>query len=380
MVDYLDANATTPVDPRVLEELIRYTEVEYGNAGSRTHEFGARAKRRVNGAREQVALVVDADPTEIIFTSGATESNNLATLGLEVEGNRSNRRHIISTEIEHKSILEPLAVLERRGFEVQLIQARESGRVSASEVADAVRPDTLLVSMMQVNNETGICQPVAELADALSDTEVLFHVDAAQGFGKELTSLRHPRVDMISASAHKLFGPKGVGALAIRSRSNRPNPVSPLLFGGGQERGLRAGTTPVGMVAALGTACELAIEEHQSRSESNSAKLEQALSLVKRLGGEINGDGSYLLGNALNFSIPGLDSEAFILATKTVAAVSNGSACTSASYEPSHVLTSMGLDSKRIDEAIRISWSHLAPDEHWDSIARNASPFVKVNS
>lgn len=376
-MEYLDNNATTPIEPRVLAELLEFTEAEFGNAGSRTHEFGARAKRRTNLAREQVAAVVGADPTEVIFTSGATESNNLAIQGLMGYGVREGKKHIVSTQIEHKSVLEPLARLSAAGFEIELVPPRSSGAVDAERVAAAVRGDTLLVSTMQVNNETGIVQPIEELVELIGSNDPLIHVDAAQGFGKQLDGLIHPRIDLISVSAHKLFGPKGVGALIVRQRGAEPARIEPLIVGGGQERGLRSGTLPVGHIAAFGLACELAVSEAQARAEACESILNQALGFVDEAGGSINGDRGMLLGNAVNFSIPGMDAETFLLATKSLVAVSNGSACTSSSYEPSHVLMAMQLDQHTIDGAVRMSWSHLTGAVDWHGLIEATRPFIQ---
>lgn len=215
---YLDCNATTPVDPEVEREFLIYVRDEFGNAGSRTHEFGARAKQAVQKARDQVATVVKCQREEVIFTSGATESNNLAILGLREHGEKTGRRHIVSTAIEHKAVLEPLEHLARHGFEVTLVRPEATGAVLGSKVAAAVRPDTLLVSVMHVNNETGVIQPLAEIASGLEGHDAFLHVDAAQGFGKRIPDLQNPRIDLISLSGHKIYAPKGIGALVTRRR------------------------------------------------------------------------------------------------------------------------------------------------------------------
>ena len=263
---YLDCNATTPVDPRVQAEVLTYLAEEFGNAGSRTHAYGQVAKDRVNRARQQVAAVVDARPEEVVFTSGATESDNLAILGLADHGTHAGRRHIISTQIEHKAVLEPLEEMARRGFEVTLLPPTAGGWIDPDAIRQALRPDTLLVSVMAVNNETGVIQPIPEIADALTGSEAYFHVDAAQAFGKQIEPLRHRRIDLMSISGHKIYAPKGIGALVTRRRGYQRPPLRPLLFGGGQERGLRPGTLPVALIAGLGTAAELALREHAERA------------------------------------------------------------------------------------------------------------------
>ena len=366
---YLDCNATAPLEPAVRELLISQLAGEPGNAGSRTHEYGTQAKRAVGHAREQLAALVDARPEEVIFTSGATEANNLALLGLAHYGEKEEKRHIVSTAIEHKAVLEPLQALEARGFEVTLLRPDRSGAVSAEAVQAAVRPETLLVSVMQVNNETGVRQPTGAIAAALSDHEAYFHVDAAQGFGKDLPPLQTPRIDLISVSGHKIYGPQGIGALIARRRGFRKPPLAPLSYGGGQERGLRPGTLPVPLIAAFGLAAEIAQFDHDRRKERCAAIREEALAALTPLAITIHGDVARTLPHVLNFSVEGADSEAVMVALKGLAAVSNGSACTSQSYEPSHVLEAMGLSAAEIAGAVRLSWCHLTPDVDWERIA-----------
>jgi cysteine desulfurase len=357
---YLDAAATTPVDRRVAELVMACMLDDFGNAGSRTHEFGARANKLVEQARAQVAAVVDADPAEVVFTSGATEANNLALLGLASHGRASGRTHIVTTAIEHKAVLEPAGLLARDGFDVDFIRPDGTGAVDPEEVLAAVRSDTLLVSVMHVNNETGVRQPITAIADGL-DASPFLHTDAAQGFGKVSEDLRHPRIDLISISGHKIFAPKGVGALVTRRRARRRPPLEPLLHGGGQERGLRPGTLPVPLIAGLGLAAELSDSEAADRLE-RVLELRSVLERsVTQAGGVINGAPDLAVPHILNVSFAGLDSQALILALRDVVAVSNGSACTSSTYEPSHVLTAMGLDDERRRGAIRLSWSHLTP-------------------
>jgi cysteine desulfurase len=352
----MDYNATTPVDPRVADEVIKYMTMEFGNAGSRTHDYGQVAKKRVNRAREEVAAVVAAKPDEVIFTSGATESDNLAILGLAAYGERTGRRHIVSTRIEHKAVIEPLEVLRSRGFEVDLIPPTEGGWVDPGAVVAALRPDTLLVSVMAVNNETGVIQPVSEIASRLEASDTHFHVDAAQAFGKVIEPLRHPRIDLISISGHKIAAPKGIGALVTRRRGYKRPPLEPLMHGGGQERGLRPGTLPVALIAGFGLASSLALKENDSR-EADWIRIRTDLwSALEPLGAVLNGDLARTVATTLNVSIPGIDSEAAIVALKDLVAVSNGSACTSQSYEPSHVLTAAGLEDARVAGALRFSW------------------------
>lgn len=370
MTVYLDCNATTPVEPRVIEEVIQFMSIEFGNAGSRTHEFGARAKQAVQHARSQVATVVKAQHDEVIFTSGATESNNLALLGLARYGEQTGRKHVVSTQIEHKAVLEPLDVLAKQGFEVTLIPPVSGGWIEPDTVCKALRNDTLLVSIMHVNNETGVIQPLSEIIDLLIDHPAYLHVDAAQGFGKDIEVLQNPRTDLISVSGHKIFGPKGVGALITRRRGFSRPPLKPLIFGGGQERGLRPGTLPVHLIVGLGLAAELAMQETFQRAETCRAFRKSTLEALMPFNPVINGDLERTLPHVLNLSFPGLDSEAVMVALKDQIAISNGSACTSQSYEPSHVLKAMGLQDSIIQGALRLSWSHMTEEPDWQDVSR----------
>jgi len=374
---YLDFAATTPVDPRVADLVMHHMLLEYGNAGSRTHEYGASAAKAVERARAQIARVVDADATDVIFTSGATEANNLALLGLAVEGMRLGRTHIVTTAIEHKAVLEPLTVLGSRGFTIEIVAPDSSGAVNADAVLGAIRPNTLLVSVMHVNNETGVRQPIDEIASRLADHPGVFlHTDAAQGFGKEVQALKQRRIDMISVSGHKLFAPKGIGALILRRRDRKRPPLAPLMFGGGQERGLRPGTLPVALIAGLGLAAELAMIEHDTREDKCRATRVAVLDALLRVGAIANGDQSRTVPHIVNVSLPDLDSEAAMLALKEIAAISNGSACTSASYEPSHVLQAMGLGAERERSALRLSWGPDTVPPNVDAIERAIRPLL----
>jgi cysteine desulfurase len=365
---YLDCNATTPIEPEVEREFLRFVRDEFGNAGSRTHGFGARAKQAVQNARDQVAALVKAQREEIIFTSGATESNNLAILGLREFGEKIGKRHIISSAIEHKAVLEPLEYLAKHGFEVTLVKPEPDGAVSAAKIASSLRPETLLVSIMHVNNETGIVQPLAEIASALARHEAFFHVDAAQGFGKRIADLQNARLDLISISGHKIYAPKGIGALVMRRRGYQLPPLAPLFYGGGQERGLRPGTLPVALIVALGKAAELCFKHADSRAARCEKVKQEALKAFQKVGGLPTGDQTKALPSTLNISVPDLDSEAMMLALKDIIAISNGSACTSQDYTVSHVLTAMALPENQIRGALRLSWCHLTPNVPWDQV------------
>jgi cysteine desulfurase len=380
MPTYLDCAATTPIDPRVRDIVVRYMDTEFGNSGSRTHEFGVRARRAVEKARDQVAAVVGATRGEVVFTSGGTESNNLAILGLAEYGLRAGRKHLVSTAIEHHAVLEPLRWLEQRGFELTLVPPDRTGRVEPGAVRDAVRDDTLLVSVMHVNNETGVIQPVGAIAGLLAGHRAYFHVDAAQGYGKELASLRGPRIDLISVSGHKIHAPKGIGALIARRREigqssghkgqgERP-PLTPLMYGGGQELGLRPGTLPVHLIAGLGLAAELCVTEAGFRTEANRRFRDVLLAALRPLGAVLAADPEHTVANIVNLSFPGLDAEDVIEALADIVAISNGAACTSQSQTCSHVLSAMRLTSGQIQGALRFSWCHVTEEVDWGTVAR----------
>lgn len=373
---YLDCAATTPVEPEVMEILRHFLEVEYGNEGSRTHEFGARAKQAVQQARNQIANVLNCRREEVIFTSGATESNNLAILGLAEHGLTAGKKHVISSAIEHKAVLEPLEYLEKRGFEVELLKPNSGGWIDPDDLRDSLRPDTLLVSLMHANNETGIIQPLESYIEILKDQDTFLHVDAAQTFGKLIEPLQNPRIDLMSISGHKIYGPKGIGALIARKRGYRKTPLTPLLYGGGQERGLRPGTLPVHLIAALGKAAELALQKHKHREGKCREFRDDLLSALKDLHPVITGDQDRALAHIINLRIEGVNSEAALLALKDTVAASNGSACTSASYTPSHVLLAMGFTETQATEALRFSWSHLTDEVDWNRVKNALSDLV----
>ena len=358
---YLDYNASTPIDKSVLEYMIEVYKNDFGNADSRTHSYGSEAKKRVELAREQVAALLGVMKNEVIFTSGSTESNNIAILGLKKEGIRSKKRHIITTAIEHKSILEPMKKLEEEGFDIDIVHPQLSGRINVDQVLNKVRKDTLLVSVMHVNNETGTLQPVEELGNRLNNTGVIFHIDASQSCGKMVKEIQRLRYDLLSISAHKMYGPQGVGAIIVRVKDGKKAPIEPIMFGGGQEGGLRPGTLPVALIAGFGAACEIAMKDYNKNQKIFIKNKEKFLDLLHALGVKyvINGALEYAIGNTLNISFEGIDSEAFMLLSKGSMGVSNGSACTSSyEYKPSYVLQAMGVEEKKIEEAIRISWGN----------------------
>ncbi|WP_371632811.1 cysteine desulfurase DndA [Streptomyces sp. NBC_01259] len=356
MVAYLDVAATTRVEPQVANVVLHWMTEDFGNAGSRTHEFGARAKKAVQEARSFLASTVDAKAEEVIFTSGATESNNIALLGLAPHGERTGRKHIITSAIEHKAVIEPLLHLqEARGFEVDFLEPGPSGRISTEAVLKRLRPDTLLVSLMHVNNETGVIQPVAELAKELRGTPTYFHVDAAQGYGKIPQDLTAP-IDLISISGHKVGAPKGVGALVTRRRGWDKVPLSPIMFGGGQERKLRPGTLPVALIMGLYEAARLFRESRSCWEREAREMRERMLGALAKTRFHINGDPDHSVAHILNVTFDGLNAEALIVRLKDQVAIATGSACTSASYTPSHVLTAMRLPPEIASNGLRFSW------------------------
>lgn len=355
---YFDYNASTPLDQRVLDVMIDVYQNKYGNADSRTHDFGETARSTVESARKQVAELLAVNKDEVFFTSGATESDNITILGLQEFAEKTSKKHIITTSIEHKAVLEPLHQLEKRGFEVTYIDPDSSGRINADELLSKVRNDTLLVSVMHANNETGIIQPIDVIGEELSKTETFFHVDAAQSFGKLVDELKSIKYNFLSASAHKMYGPQGVGVLVLKKKRYKMPPVKSIMYGGSQEKGIRPGTISTALIAGFGKACEIAAKEHGVYYMKYQDNKKYILDALKSSGVDycINGNLEYAMPNTLNVSFNGVNSEALMLATRQFCAVSNGSACNSSSYKPSYVLSAMGLNLERIESAIRISW------------------------
>lgn len=355
---YLDYNATTPIDKRVLDYMVDVYSNNFGNADSRTHDYGDNARKVVESARQCVADLLGVDRTEVFFTSGSTESSNIAIRGLIEYGNTSGKKHVITSSIEHKAVLETVKSLKKEGFSVDIVDPEHDGRVSADRIIGLVRDDTLLVSIMHANNETGVIQPIAEIGEALSQKGVLFHVDATQSCGKLVEELRNTKYDMLSLSAHKFNGPQGVGALILKKKRYKLPPIKAVTYGGQQEHGIRPGTIPVALVAGLGKACEIAKEEYK-KNYNHSVEIKKAVvKLIEDSGLEyvFNGTQEFCMPNTINVSFKGVESEALMLSSKQYCGISNGSACTSNDYSPSYVLTAMGLDKDIISSAIRISW------------------------
>lgn len=360
MSTYLDYNASAPIDERVLECMIDVYKNHIGNADSRTHFFGEDTRRIVENARKQVANLFGVKADEVFFTSGATESINIALQGLRDYARESGKNHIITTAIEHKAVLETAKQLENEGFIVDYISPDLSGRIKAEDILNKVTDQTLVVCVMHVNNETGMIQPVKEIGEELDKRGVLFHVDATQSCGKLVEELRMLKYNMLSFSAHKLMGPQGVGALILRKKAYRLPPVKAIMYGGQQEHGIRPGTIPVALVAGCGKACELAATEYRANNEQAKQVKEGFLSVLSESGlsYHINGNQEYCVPSTLNICIEGVSSEALMISTKQFCGVSNGSACTSKSYSPSYVLTAMGIPMDQVESSVRISWGH----------------------
>ena len=357
---YLDYNASAPLDERVLECMIDVYKNHIGNADSRTHFFGEDTRIIVENARKQVANLLGVKTEEVFFTSGATESNNIAIQGLKDYARESGKNHIITTEIEHKAVLETVKRLEKEGFSVDFISPDLSGRIKAEDILNKVTDQTLVVCVMHVNNETGMIQPVKEIGEELDKRGVLFHVDATQSCGKLVEELRMLKYNMLSFSAHKLMGPQGIGALILKKKAYKLPPVKAIMYGGQQEHGIRPGTIPVALVAGCGKACELAATEYRANNEQARHIKEGILSVLNESGlsYHINGDQEYCVPGTLNISIEGVSSEALMISTKQFCGISNGSACTSKSYSPSYVLSAMGIPMDQIESSVRISWGH----------------------
>jgi cysteine desulfurase len=365
---YLDYHATTPCDPRVVEAMGPFFAEEFGNPASRTHAYGWNAEQALEGAREEVARLIGARRQEIVFTSGATEANNLALFGVARAG-RDRGDHVVVCRTEHKSVLDPCRALEKEGVRVTEVAVRRDGIVDVGGLIDALRPGTLLVSVMHANNEIGVVQPLAEVSRAARERGVLFHTDAAQSVGKIPVDVDELGVDLLSISAHKLYGPKGIGALYVRKRRPRIE-MRALLYGGGHERGLRSGTLPVPLCVGLGRACTISGEGMGEEAVRTAAfrdrlwnRLREDLDSIR-----LNGDSEQRLPGNLNVRFLGVESSALILALPDVA-LSAGSACTSATPEPTHVLRALGLPAEEALASIRIGVGRFTTEAEIDRAA-----------
>ncbi len=364
---YLDYNATTPTDPRVLESMTPYMRESFGNPSS-IHSYGSRAKAALDQSRERVAHLLSAKPKEIVFTSGGSESNNSAIIGtayaLKDKGN-----HLITTGVEHASILETFRFLGNHGFKVTLLGVDEHGLIDLDELRESITDETILVSVMLANNETGVVMPIDEIAATVKEKGVVFHTDAVQGFGKTDIHLDDMSVDMLSISSHKIYGPKGVGATWIRNGLR----IDPLIHGGGQERGRRSGTENVPAIVGFGKACEIIKEEVSSQKvEANVKEFRDKLfrGILEKIDGvTLNGHPERRLTNTLNLSIEDVEGESLVMCLDLEGiAVSTGSACSEGNVDPSHVLLAMGLSKKQATSSIRFSFGRFNEERDVDSV------------
>jgi cysteine desulfurase len=360
---YMDYSATTPVDPRVADKMIPYLREQFGNPASRSHAYGWSAEAAVEEARANVAALVGADPREIIWTSGATESNNLALKGA-AHFYKTKGKHIITVKTEHKAVLDTVRELERQGFEATYLEPQDNGLITIEQLAAAIRPDTILVSVMLVNNEIGVIQPIAEIGELCRSKGIIFHCDAAQATGKVEINLEQLKVDLMTFTAHKTYGPKGVGALYVR-RKPRVR-LEAQMHGGGHERGLRSGTLPTHQIVGMGEAFRIAREEMATELVRIRALHDRlAKGLLEIDEAYINGDMEHRVPHNLNVSFNYVEGESLIMAIKEIA-VSSGSACTSASLEPSYVLRALGRSDELAHSSIRFTIGRFTTEEDID--------------
>ena len=372
---YLDNHATTPLDPRVLDAMMPYLTDKFGNAASRGHSFGWAAEEAVEEARAEVAQLIHALPKEIVFTSGATESNNLAIKGV-AEACRAKGNHIITQATEHKAVLDTCTRVEKSGCEVTYLPVASDGRIKLDDLRAAITPKTILISIMYANNEIGVIQPVREIGNVAKARGVLFHVDAAQALGKIPIDVAADGIDLLAISAHKFYGPKGVGALYVRRREPRVE-LAPLIDGGGHERGMRSGTLNVPGIVGLGAACEICGKELLAESQRTRALRDRLKDgLQKNLEAvSINGSLDHRLPNNLNMSFAFVDGESLLMGINDVA-VSSGSACTSANLEPSYVLRALGMDDELAHSSIRFGIGRFNTAEEMDYVIARVTEVV----
>jgi cysteine desulfurase len=360
---YMDYSATTPVDPRVADKMIPYLREQFGNPASRSHMYGWTAEKAVEEARGHVAALVNADPREIIWTSGATESNNLALKGA-AQFYKTKGKHIITVKTEHKAVLDVVRELERQGFEATYLQPQDNGLITVEQLEAALRPDTILVSVMLVNNEIGVIQPIDAIGELCRSKGIIFHCDAAQATGKVQIDLEKTKVDLMTFTAHKTYGPKGIGALYVR-RKPRVR-IEAQMHGGGHERGLRSGTLPTHQIVGMGEAFRIAKEEMADeivRIQGLRDRLVQGLQEMEEV--YVNGDLAHRVPHNLNMSFNYVEGESLIMAIKELA-VSSGSACTSASLEPSYVLRALGRSDELAHSSIRFTFGRFTTQDEID--------------
>ncbi|MGV2827730.1 cysteine desulfurase family protein [Myxosarcina sp. GI1(2024)] len=366
---YLDIHATSPMDERVLETMIPYFTEKFGNPSSNTHAYGWEAEAAVKQARETIASAINAAPEEIVFTSGATEANNLAIKGV-AEAYFSKGRHIITVETEHSAVLDPCRYLETLGFEVTYLPVQPDGIIDLSKLEAAIRDETILVSVMAANNEIGAIQPLAEIGEICRDRDCLFHTDAAQAIAKIPLDVVEMNVDLMSLTAHKVYGPKGIGALYLRRRDPRVK-IAPQIQGGGQERGRRSGTLYPPQIVGFAKAVELGLAEMSTESQRQLELREKLWQMLKELPGiHLNGHLTQRLPGNLNISVEGVDGSALLLGLQPTVALSSGSACSSVSTAPSHVLTALGRSSQLAHASLRFGIGRFTTAEEIETVAR----------
>lgn len=365
---YLDNHSTTRVDDRVLAAMLPFFTEHFGNPASVTHAYGWEAEAAISASRETIANAIHATPEEIVFTSGATEANNLAIKGV-AESYFAQGRHIITVQTEHNAVLDPCRYLQTLGFEVTILGVDRFGLIDLIELEKAMRDDTILVSVMAANNEIGVLQPLEEIGALCRDRNILFHTDAAQGIGKIPLDVQTMQIDLMSLTAHKVYGPKGIGALYVRRKNPRVQ-IAAQLHGGGHERGMRSGTLYPPQIVGFGKAIELAIAQMESettRIRTLRDSLWQSLSTIPGI--HLNGHPTKRLPGNLNVSVEGVDGQALLLGLQSAIAVSSGSACTSAKIEPSHVLRALGLSDERAYASIRFGIGRFNTQEEIDRAA-----------
>ena len=380
---YLDYNATTPCDIRVVDAMLPYFNKYFGNAASKTHSFGWQAEEAVEYGREQVAALIGAEPNEIVFTSGATEAINLALKGV-IEAYASKGNHIITSNIEHRAVLDTCKHLEKQGADITYLHANPEGLVTAQQVEQAIRSNTVLIAIMAANNETGTVLPIGEIGLVAKRHNVLFFTDATQAVGKIAVNVTNQHIDIMAFSSHKLYGPKGVGALYVRRRNPRVKLVAQI-DGGGHEKGMRSGTLNVSGIVGFGKACEICKDDLEKDALNISRlrdKLEYALLNVGDV--YINGSKTHRLPNTTNLSFKNVDGQALMRGLNKEIALSSGSACTSASLEPSYVLKALGLDDELAHSSIRFSLGRFTTQEEIDYVIQqvliNVQQLRKMNS
>ncbi|NEP88994.1 MAG: IscS subfamily cysteine desulfurase [Okeania sp. SIO2C2] len=368
---YLDCNATTPLDERVLKTMLPYFTEHFGNPASITHQYGWEAEAAVKKAREILASAINATPEEIVFTSGATEANNLAIKGV-AEAYFNQGKHIITIATEHNAVLDPCTYLQNLGFEVTYLPVNTDGIIDLTSLKTALRPDTILVSIMAANNEIGVLQPLAKIGEICKENSVIFHTDAAQAIGKIPLDVQTMNIDLLSLTAHKIYGPKGVGALYVRRRHPRVK-LAPQIHGGGHERGMRSGTLYTPQIVGFGKAVEVAVTEMESEAKRLTTlrqRLWEKLQTVENI--FLNGHPTQRLPGNLNISVEGVDGQALLLGLQPVVAVSSGSACTSAKIAPSHVLAALGRSEKLAYASVRFGIGRFNTAEEIDLVAEHA--------